>query len=136
MPTLWACCEVSRDIFDAYIRGNLFVALGKYSSPVFAVKIGDTAIRKSIREQLGVLKSDAALLGEFPTVIGEIGTPMELDQKYSYGGADGKGKGKCDYREQVGLSKQNRRCYPQFTPLRSKRWMLLFKERMVLQLVR
>ncbi|KAG8749792.1 hypothetical protein FRC14_001097 [Serendipita sp. 396] len=79
----------------------LGVLRGKYSSPVFAVKIGEAAIRKSLREQLGVLKDDAKRLGEFPTVIGEIGTPMELDEKYSYGGRDGRGKGKGDYREQV-----------------------------------
>lgn len=79
----------------------LGVLRGKYSSPVFAVKVGEKAIRKSIREQLGVLKGDALRMGAFPTVIGEIGIPMELDDKYSYGGRDGKGKGRGDYREQV-----------------------------------
>lgn len=78
--------------------------IGKYSSPVLAVKIGEKAIRKSIREQLGVFRVDCAeRMGEFPTVIGEIGIPMELDEKYAYGGNDGNGKGKGDYREQVSL---------------------------------
>ena len=80
----------------------LGVLRGKYSSPVFAVKIGDKAIRTSIREQLGVLKADCLeRMGSFPTVFGEIGIPMELDDKYAYGGQDGKGKGKGDYREHV-----------------------------------
>jgi hypothetical protein len=62
--------------------------------------VGEKAIRKSIREQLGVFRADCAeRLGDFPTVIGEIGIPMELDDGYSYGGRDGNGKG--DYREQV-----------------------------------
>ncbi len=43
----------------------------------------------------------AERMGDFPTVIGEIGIPMELDDGYSYGGKDGKGTGKGDYREQV-----------------------------------
>ncbi len=77
---------------------------------MFAVKIGEKAIRKSIREQLGVLKGDAHRMGAFPTVIGEIGVPMEMDEKYSYGGRDGKDKGKGDYREQVrDLSTQRRK---------------------------
>lgn len=80
----------------------LGVLRGKYSSPVLAVKIGDKAIRKSIREQLGVLKGDCLeRMGAYPTVFGEIGIPMELDDKYAYGGRDGKGKGKGDYREHV-----------------------------------
>lgn len=80
----------------------LGVLRGQYSSPVFAVKIGDKAIRKSIREQLGVLKADCLeRMGAYPTVFGEIGIPMELDDQYAYGGRDGKGKGKGDYREHV-----------------------------------
>ncbi|KAF9016038.1 glycoside hydrolase family 5 protein [Hymenopellis radicata] len=72
---------------------------GKYSSPLQAVKIGESAIRKSIQEQLGVLKGDALILGQYPTIIGEIGTPFDMDDKRSYGWTD-KGKYKGDYSRQ------------------------------------
>lgn len=92
-----------RFTIDRPAETSVKLRLGKYASPVFAVKIGEKAIRKSIREQLGVFKEDALeRMGKFPTVIGEIGIPMELDDKYAYGGRTGTGKGKGDYREQVG----------------------------------
>ncbi|KAF7377751.1 Glycoside hydrolase family 5 protein [Mycena sanguinolenta] len=72
---------------------------GKYSSTLQAVKIGTSAIRKSLQEQLGMLKSDALILGPFPTVLGEIGTPFDMDGKKAYYG-DSKGKGVGDYRNQ------------------------------------
>ncbi|KAF8913275.1 glycoside hydrolase superfamily [Mucidula mucida] len=72
---------------------------GKYSSPLQAVKIGEGAIRKSLQEQLGVLKGDALILGQYPTIIGEIGTPFDMDDKRSYGWTD-KGKYKGDYSRQ------------------------------------
>lgn len=73
---------------------------GKYKSTLQAVKIGDTAIRKSLQEQLKMLKDDATILGPYPTVIGEIGTPFDMDQKRSYGWTD-KGKYKGDYSNQT-----------------------------------
>ncbi|TFK32596.1 glycoside hydrolase superfamily [Crucibulum laeve] len=72
---------------------------GKYSSTLQAVKIGTGAIRKSLQEQLGMLQSDVRILGSYPTVIGEIGTPMDMDGKRSYGWTDG-GKYKGDYEQQ------------------------------------
>ncbi|KAJ6460885.1 glycoside hydrolase family 5 protein [Mycena sanguinolenta] len=72
---------------------------GKYSSTLQAVKIGTGAIRKSLQEQLGMLKSDALTLGAFPTIIGEIGTPFDMDGKRAYYG-DSRGKGVGDYRNQ------------------------------------
>lgn len=72
---------------------------GKYSSTLQAVKIGTSAIRKSLQEQLGYLKADALILGPYPTIIGEIGTPMDMDGKRSYGWTDG-GKHKGDYVRQ------------------------------------
>lgn len=77
----------------------LGVLRGKYKSPVQAVKFGERAIRKSIQEQLGVLKSDAKILGEYPTIIGEIGIPYDMDNKQSYGYSDD-GKYKGDYSNQ------------------------------------
>ncbi|KAH7890152.1 glycoside hydrolase family 5 protein [Phlebopus sp. FC_14] len=75
---------------------------GKYSTPLLAVKIGESAIRSSLQSQLGVLKQDSIHLGEiidarpdhdhqsdvaqirYPTIIGEIGTPFDMDGKIAY----------------------------------------------------
>lgn len=80
------------------------VIRGKYSSPIFAAKFGDRAIRASIQSQLGMLKSDGVQLGvdapgprQYPTLIGEIGTPMDMDDKKAY---DPTGKGYGDYSTQ------------------------------------
>lgn len=74
---------------------------GKYKTTLAAVKIGSAAIRQSLRDQLGILKEDALdIMGPYPTLIGEIGVPMEMDGKRSYGYTDG-GKYKGDYGEQV-----------------------------------
>ncbi|KAF8888271.1 glycoside hydrolase family 5 protein [Infundibulicybe gibba] len=72
---------------------------GKYSSTLQAVKIGEGAIRRSLQEQLGMLKADATILGSYPTLIGEIGTPFDMDAKRSYGWTDG-GKHRGDYSRQ------------------------------------
>ncbi|KAI0948795.1 hypothetical protein AcV7_009447 [Taiwanofungus camphoratus] len=72
---------------------------GKYTSILPAVKIGERAIRKSLQEQLGMLKDDAPILGPYPTIIGEIGIPYDMDAKKAYGYTDG-GKYKGDYSSQ------------------------------------
>lgn len=72
---------------------------GKYGSTLPAVRIGEGAIRKCLQEQLAMLKSDAEILGDYPTVIGEIGTPFDMDNKKSYGWTDG-GKHKGNYDSQ------------------------------------
>ncbi|KAF9036887.1 glycoside hydrolase superfamily [Panaeolus papilionaceus] len=94
---------------------------GKYKNVLASVKLGEGAIRKSFREQLGYLKEDALILspddeddeggqgeGEdggggvpmprYPTVIGEIGTPFDMDNKKAYGYGNPKAKG--DYTPQ------------------------------------
>ncbi|KAJ3766431.1 glycoside hydrolase family 5 protein [Lentinula raphanica] len=77
----------------------LGVIRGKYSTPLQAVKIGERAIRKSLQEQLGMLKNDTLTLGPYPTVIGEIGIPYDMDDKRSYGWTDD-GKYRGDYSRQ------------------------------------
>ncbi|KAI6110848.1 glycoside hydrolase family 5 protein [Pisolithus croceorrhizus] len=85
-----------------YNADALGMIRGKYSNPVFAVRVGEKAIRACIRSQLGVLKADAVQLGtapltapslassppavqaRYPTIIGEIGTPFDMDRKASY----------------------------------------------------
>ncbi|TDL18527.1 glycoside hydrolase family 5 protein [Rickenella mellea] len=58
---------------------------GKYSSIIQAVKIGERAIRKSFQEQFAILKDDAKIIGQYPTLLGEIGIPFDMDGKRSYG---------------------------------------------------
>ncbi|KAG2041308.1 glycoside hydrolase superfamily [Suillus americanus] len=80
---------------------------GKYSTQIQALRIGERAIRNSLQTQLGYLKADATQLGalpptgpaRYPTIIGEIGTPFDMDAKRSYGYTDG-GKHKGDYSRQ------------------------------------
>ncbi|ELU43029.1 cytoplasmic protein [Rhizoctonia solani AG-1 IA] len=74
---------------------------GKYSSVLGALRIGERAIRNSLRDQLGMLKSDALeILGQYPTLIGEIGVPFDMDAKRSYG-LDGNSKYVGDYTDQT-----------------------------------
>ncbi|KAH0830099.1 glycoside hydrolase family 5 protein [Lanmaoa asiatica] len=80
------------------------VIRGKYSNPIFAGRFGESAIRASIQSQLGVLKSDGVQLGvdapgprQYPTMIGEIGTPIDMDDKKAY---DPTRKGYGDYSTQ------------------------------------
>jgi hypothetical protein len=86
---------------------SLGVLRGKYRFPLQAVKIGEKAIRKSLVEQIGMLKEDARLIttpcslrpsttpyNQYPTVIGEIGTPFDMDDKHSYYSSKG------DYKNQ------------------------------------
>ena len=72
---------------------------GKYKATWMAAKIGERAIRKSLQEQLGILKSDTEILGPYPTLIGEIGIPYDMDGKRAYGWTDG-GKYAGDYSNQ------------------------------------
>lgn len=77
----------------------LGVVRGNYSSPMLAAKFGENAIRKSIQKQLGIFKEDAAILGPYPTIIGEIGIPFNLDDGRAYGFTNN-GKYKGDYSNQ------------------------------------
>lgn len=52
---------------------------GKYWTVVQGLRIGEAAIRKSIQEQLGVMKQDTLdSIGEYPTMMGEIGIPYDM----------------------------------------------------------
>ncbi|EXJ89973.1 hypothetical protein A1O3_03040 [Capronia epimyces CBS 606.96] len=61
----------------------------RYSSPVFAVKVGSTAIRNCLRDQLKAIRDEGLeQLGEHPTVFTEIGIPFDMDDKYAYKSGD------------------------------------------------
>ncbi|WVR05246.1 hypothetical protein IAU60_002258 [Kwoniella sp. DSM 27419] len=72
-----------------------------------AIKIGTKSIKNTLRHQLGELKSDAhdnsSLAtddegGDYPTLIGEIGTPWDMKETKLLGLAKGKANRK-DYKE-------------------------------------
>ncbi|KAM0792262.1 hypothetical protein ACM66B_004955 [Microbotryomycetes sp. NB124-2] len=72
----------------------LGILRGKYPSVLFGVKVGEAAIRKCLREQIGMLRQDTlTAIGDVPTMMGEIGIPYDLDKKKAY--VDG------DYTNQV-----------------------------------
>ncbi|KAF8499340.1 glycoside hydrolase [Hysterangium stoloniferum] len=77
----------------------LGILRGKYKWMLQGIRIGEPAIRKCIQEQLGILKKDTELIGAYPTLIGEIGTPFDMDGKRSYGYTDN-GKHTGDFRNQ------------------------------------
>lgn len=58
---------------------------GKYWTPAFAVKIGETAIRNCIRDQLKFLREESLkYMGNHPLLFTEIGIPYDMDNKYAY----------------------------------------------------
>ncbi|KAI9446952.1 glycoside hydrolase [Russula earlei] len=62
---------------------------GKYRTKFQALRIGERAIRRSLQAQLAMLKEDAPILGAYPTMIGEIGIPFDMDGRKAYGWTDG-----------------------------------------------
>ncbi|KAL1303257.1 hypothetical protein AAFC00_006671 [Neodothiora populina] len=58
---------------------------GKYLSPAFAVKLGESAIRNCFRDQLSYLRQEGEeKMGVRPCVFTEIGIPYDMDDKYAY----------------------------------------------------
>lgn len=58
---------------------------GKYRSPAFAVKVGESAIRRCFRDQLSYLRQEGVdYMGERPCIFTEIGIPYDMDDKYAY----------------------------------------------------
>ncbi|PKY06096.1 putative glycosyl hydrolase [Aspergillus campestris IBT 28561] len=61
------------------------VLRGKYYAPAFAVKIGETAIRNCLRDQLKFLRDESLeYMGRHPMVFSEIGIPYDMDDRYAY----------------------------------------------------
>jgi hypothetical protein len=72
--------------WNKYYNVDVFGILRhKYSSPVFAVRLGEAAIRKCLRDQLKAIREEGMeYLGEHPTLFTEIGIPFDMDDKYAY----------------------------------------------------
>ncbi|PYH92940.1 glycosyl hydrolase [Aspergillus ellipticus CBS 707.79] len=61
------------------------VLRGKYLAPAFAVKIGESAIRNCLRDQLKFLRDESLrYMGSHPLVFTEIGIPYDMDDKHAY----------------------------------------------------
>ncbi|PLB52739.1 putative glycosyl hydrolase [Aspergillus steynii IBT 23096] len=61
------------------------VLRGKYLTPAFGVKIGETAIRNCLRDQLKFLRDESLrYMGNHPMIFTEIGIPYDMDDKYAY----------------------------------------------------
>jgi Cellulase (glycosyl hydrolase family 5) len=61
------------------------VLRGRYLSPAFAVKVGETAIRNCLRDQLEAIRQEGLkYMGTHPCVYTEIGIPYDMDDKYAY----------------------------------------------------
>lgn len=61
------------------------VLRGRYLTPAFAVKLGETAIRNCFRDQLSAIRKEGTdYMGNHPCVFTEIGIPYDMDDKYAY----------------------------------------------------
>ena len=61
------------------------VLRGKYWSPAFALKVGESAIRNCLREQLTAIREEGEkYTGVHPTLFTEIGIPYDMDDKHAY----------------------------------------------------
>jgi hypothetical protein len=61
------------------------VLRGKYLTPAFAIRLGETAIRNCFRDQLAAIRKEGEeYMGVRPTIFTEIGIPYDMDDKYAY----------------------------------------------------
>ncbi|ORY58779.1 putative glycosyl hydrolase [Pseudomassariella vexata] len=61
------------------------VLRGKYLHPAFAIKIGETAIRNSFRDQLTAIRKEGLdNMGNHPCLLTEFGIPYDMDDKNAY----------------------------------------------------
>ncbi|PBP25974.1 glycoside hydrolase [Diplocarpon rosae] len=72
--------------WNRYWNVDVFGILrGRYMSPAFAVKIGETAIRNCFKDQLSAIRQEGLdYMGNHPCVLTEFGIPYDMDDKYAY----------------------------------------------------
>ncbi|KAL3426142.1 glycosyl hydrolase [Phlyctema vagabunda] len=72
--------------WNRYWNVDVFGVLrGRYMSPAFAVKLGETAIRNCFRDQLAAIRKEGKdYMGNHPCVLTEFGIPYDMDDKYAY----------------------------------------------------
>ncbi len=71
---------------NRYWNVDVFGVLrGRYLSPAFAIKIGETAIRNSFRDQLAAIRQEGLdHLGDHPCVLTEFGIPFDMNDQHAY----------------------------------------------------
>lgn len=80
-----AHCTANHNRNRLYNVDVIGVLRGKYWGPAFAVKIGETAIRNCLRDQLKFLRDESLrYMGNHPMIFTEIGIPYDMDDKYAY----------------------------------------------------
>jgi hypothetical protein len=58
---------------------------GKYKLPVFAIKIGESAIRKCLEEQITTIRDEGLeYMGNIPCMMTETGIPFDMNDRESY----------------------------------------------------
>ncbi|KAF2400031.1 glycoside hydrolase [Trichodelitschia bisporula] len=58
---------------------------GKYLTPAFAIKVGESAIRNCFRDQLAAIRKEGMeKMGLRPCIFTEIGIPYDMDDKHAY----------------------------------------------------
>ncbi|KAI9658115.1 MAG: hypothetical protein M1829_006841 [Trizodia sp. TS-e1964] len=58
---------------------------GRYLSPAFAIKVGETAIRNCLRDQLAAIRKEGIdYMGDHPCVLTEFGIPYDMDDRNAY----------------------------------------------------
>lgn len=63
----------------------LGVLRGRYLTPAFAIRFGETAIRNCLKDQLIAMKQEGVdYIGVTPCVFTEIGIPYDMDDRYAY----------------------------------------------------
>ena len=72
--------------WNRYWNVDVFGILrGRYLSPAFGVKLGETAIRNCFRDQLAAIRKEGKdYMGNHPCVLTEFGIPYDMDDKYAY----------------------------------------------------
>ena len=76
--------------WNRYYNVDVFGVLrGRYLSPAFALKLGETAIRNCLRDQLTAIREEGLeYTGIHPCLFTEIGIPYDMDDKYAYKSGD------------------------------------------------
>ncbi|ANB12501.1 hydrolase [Sugiyamaella lignohabitans] len=62
---------------------------GKYSSPIFAIKLGESNIRKCLQEQFSEIKAEGReYMGSIASFMTETGIPFDMDNRKAYSDGD------------------------------------------------
>ena len=83
MRALYASAKFDRNrVWNVDVFG---VLRGKYLTPAFAIKIGESAIRNCFAHQLTAIKDEGIdKMGIHPCLFSEIGIPYDMDDKNAY----------------------------------------------------